>query len=877
MKHMIKTKAQLLNEVARLRKRIKKNGAASNKRAKTVLLPFTELYNLLFNSVNDEIFVYEYHNQEGVPSKFLEVNGVACKQLGYTREELLKKGPYDIHAPETIPHVEVMMKKLMTQKYTIWEGIHLAKNGHRIPVEVSNHLFELKGKPTVISAVKDITSRKKAEEAQKQIEQAVHESEHRFRTLAEASFEGIALTENGIIVDMNDQLAHMYEYKRSELIGKSLLDIVVPELRAHVNGAIQLDIRESYEILGLRKNDTTFPAEIRGRITRMGGKELHIFTIRDITERKQTEETFQHERNILRTLIDNLPDAVYVKDTKCCKTVANLADVHNMGGQSEAEVLGKNDYDFYPADIAAAFYADDQSVIQTGQPVLNKEEFLIDKEGKGHWLLTSKLPLRDEQGQITGLVGVGREITEQKHIEEALKHEKSLLDALMDNIPDSIYFKDRQCRHIRMNRKEMRDLNVDDMSQIVGKTDIDLWGEEHGRKSIEIEQRMMESGEPIIGLIESRQLEDGQTIWTWTTKVPMRDDSGQIVGLVGISREISDLMRAQEERERERTLLRTLIDNLPDYIYIKDTKGRYIVGNIAVVHKFGFSSEDKLIGKTDFDLFPHDLALQYYAYEQEIIQSGKGLYDYEGPAVDASKEEKERWVSTTKVPLRDVEGKVIGTVGIDRDITERKRMEETLRETADKFRFVFENAYDGLSVFEETSNRKHRRLIDCNKRYAEMAGRSREELLQIGTTMDIAKSLSDDHHESNVHDVVFGGSYSWIRPDGKDNVIEYTAVPFKMQGKIMTIGIDRDITERKRIEEEREQLIKKLQAALSEVKTLSGLVPICANCKQIRDDKGFWMQVESYIQERSHARFSHGICPDCMKKLYPEFLQKEDE
>jgi PAS domain S-box-containing protein len=217
-------------------------------------------------------------------------------------------------------------------------------------------------------------------------------------------------------------------------------------------------------------------------------------------------------------------------------------------------------------------------------------------------------------------------------------------------------------------------------------------------------------------------------------------------------------------------------------------------------------------------------------------------------------------------------------VGIGRDITERKRMEETLRETADKFRFVFENAYDGLSVFEETPDRKHRRLIDCNKRYAEMAGRSREELLQIGSTMNIAKPLSEDYHESNVHDdVVFGGLYSWIRPDGKDNVIEYTAVPIKVQGKMITIGIDRDITERKRSEKEREQLIKKLQAALSDVKTLSGLVPICANCKQIRDDKGFWTQVESYIQERSQARFSHGICPDCMRKLYPNFVPKEKE
>ncbi len=749
MKHATKTKAELLKEITRLRKCMKKNKAASSKNTKTLLSPFSELHNLFFDSINDEIFVSELPVKEGVPAKFLEVNRVACSRLGYTREELLQKSLYDIYTPETIPQIEEMIKKIRLQKYSVWEGMHITKDSRRIPVEVVSHMFESDGRMTVISAVKDITTRKQVEEAQKQSEQAVRESEHRFRTLAEASFEGIALTENGIIVDLNDQLAKMYEYERKELIGKTFLDIFVPALRTRVKEAIQLDKRESYEILSLRKNGTIFPTEIRGRTAQMSGRELHISTIRDITERKR--------------------------------------------------------------------------------------------------------------------------------IEEALKNEKALLEALMDNIPDSIYFKDRQCRIMKVNRKEMQDLGAVDMSRIIGKTDEDLFGEEFGRRTILSEKHLMESGEPVIGLIETRKLRNGLINWTSTTKVPLRNTNGVIIGLVGITREINELMKAQEGRERERNLLRTLIDNLPDYIYIKDTEGRFIIGNNAVVKSFGFSLEEDLIGKTDFDLFPDELAKKFRVYEQDIIQSGKGVYDYEGRSIDQSKKEKERWVSTTKVPLRDIQGKVIGTVGIGRDITERKRMEEALRETADKFQFIFENAYDGISIFEETFDRKKRKLIDCNKRYAEMAGRSREELLQIGSTMNIAKPLSEDNHEYYREDVVFRGSFSWDRPDKKDNVIEYSAVPMKVLGKTITIGIDRDVTERKRIEEERERLIKDLQEALADVKTLSGLVPICANCKQIRDDKGFWMQVESYIQEHSQAQFSHGICPDCMKKLYPDILIDEEE
>jgi PAS domain S-box-containing protein len=84
-----------------------------------------------------------------------------------------------------------------------------------------------------------------------------------------------------------------------------------------------------------------------------------------------------------------------------------------------------------------------------------------------------------------------------------------------------------------------------------------------------------------------------------------------------------------------------------------------------------------------------------------------------------------------------------------------------------------------------------------------------------------------------------------------------------------------DITGRKRAEEEREKLIQELQKALAEVKTLSGLIPICASCKKIRDDKGYWGQIESYISDHSEAEFSHGLCPECMKKLYPDLMEDD--
>ena len=134
-------------------------------------------------------------------------------------------------------------------------------------------------------------------------------------------------------------------------------------------------------------------------------------------ESEGVEHELSRERSLLRTLVYNLPDSIYVKDAAGRKTLANPANVRNAGRQTEAEVLGKTDFDLFPRETAERFAADDQRVLQSGQPVLNREETFRDAQGAEHWLLTSKVPLRDEGDQIIGLVGIGHDITERKQAE----------------------------------------------------------------------------------------------------------------------------------------------------------------------------------------------------------------------------------------------------------------------------------------------------------------------------------------------------------------------------------------------------------------------------------------------------------------------------
>jgi len=138
------------------------------------------------------------------------------------------------------------------------------------------------------------------------------------------------------------------------------------------------------------------------------------------TERRRAEEELINERLLLRTVIDNIPDSIYCKDVSGRKTLANLTELEYSGAKAEADILGKTDFDLYPKKLAEGFFADDQLVVQSGNPILNREEFVLDERGQKQWLVTSKLPLKDEKGNIVGIVGIGRNITSRKLAEEAL-------------------------------------------------------------------------------------------------------------------------------------------------------------------------------------------------------------------------------------------------------------------------------------------------------------------------------------------------------------------------------------------------------------------------------------------------------------------------
>jgi PAS domain S-box-containing protein len=269
-------------------------------------------------------------------------------------------------------------------------------------------------------------------------------------------------------------------------------------------------------------------------------------TYEDITERKRTEEELQGERNLLRTLIDNLPDVIYVKDADCRKTVVNQADLRNMGCQSEADALGKTDFDLYPREVAEAFYADDLSVLETGQSIINREEFFFDLEGKKRWLLTTKLPLRDQNGNVAGLVGIGHDITERKRTEEALTKLSSAVEQAVDGV--MITTKAGIIEYVNPAWEKMTAFSKEDT---IGKTPRILKSGKQGESLYRAMWKTISNGEVWKGsLINKRK--NGELFHAEVSIAPIFEENHTITHYVAIERDVT------EHRQLEQQLIQAL-------------------------------------------------------------------------------------------------------------------------------------------------------------------------------------------------------------------------------------------------------------------------------------------------------------------------------
>jgi PAS domain S-box-containing protein len=298
-------------------------------------------------------------------------------------------------------------------------------------------------------------------------------------------------------------------------------------------------------------------------------------------------------------------------------------------------------------------------------PVMSKEKF--EKVAKMLFGFASEISSRAFQNKQ-----LEQSIQDRKKVELDLMKEQYLIDALLNNLPDHIYFKDLESRFIRINKAQAMFFGLSDPEKAVGKRDFDFFTGEHAKQAYEDEQNIIRTGQPL-SLEEKETYPDRPYTWVSTIKMPLQDKDGNIIGTFGISRDITKSKQDEEELMKSEILNRTLIRHLPQRIFVKDPNSIYIQCNDIYSRDLGIDSKE-IVGKDDFAYFSRELAEKYRRDDQKVISEGIQKEFEEKYSIS----NQERWTHVIKVPYRDANDQIVGVLGIFEDITERKLKEEEI-------------------------------------------------------------------------------------------------------------------------------------------------------------------------------------------------------
>lgn len=416
---------------------------------------------------------------------------------------------------------------------------------------------------------------------------------------------------------------------------------------------------------------------------------------RDITERRKAEQDLVERERLLQTLIDAVPDHIFITDQNQRYLLVNQSEAVWAGAETPDAMLGTEVSDWFDEETSEIFKNTYQQVLDVGETIHDIEEHLIWR-GDEFWYNTTKAPIKDKNGNVKQIVGIARDITPLKQAQQELSEQYNLLRTLIDTIPDLIWVIDRDLRYVVVNEAEVRAAGAKSADEMLGTLGGDWFVTDDLTSNYATDRRIMETGATVRD-IEQQLVINGREKWYQTTRSALRDESGTIKGLVAIARDITPLKEAQQELSEQYTLLRTLIDAIPDLVFVIDKDDHYLMVNQAEVVAANAPSPQAMIGTQPSDWFQSRDVNDFIAADKHVLTTGEPLLRVEEKATFV---DEERWYLGSKIPLHDKSGEITGLVGIFRDITERRTMEEALRRSERMFKSLAENSPDLIARFD---------------------------------------------------------------------------------------------------------------------------------------------------------------------------------
>ena len=728
---------------------------------------------------------------------------------------------------------------------TLTNKVERARAGEQVEFETDRE----DGLEDLAAAVEGLAEERHAAERERDLHERVIESAPVGVSVADATAEGFPL------IAVNERFEDLTGYDESEVVGRNCRFLqgedTEAEPVAEMRRALETGEETTIELRNYRKNGTEFWNQVRlAPIEDDDGEVTHYVGFQeDVTERVERETELERQISLTESLFKELPVHIYIKDEEARHVrVSSAFFDEEIAEHDESDMYGKTDVEIFDADFAEQSYADDLHVIEEGEPIVNREEHL---DHVDQWNLTTKVPWRGPDGEIKGLLGISREITERK--ERELAQYRAYTDEVLDAIDDVFYVLDEDGTLDRWNET---------LSEVTGYDDEEIESMHATEFIVEDDrpavQRAIDNMEELGDIpLEARfETKDGETIPYELVAAQFERPDGR-EAVAGIARDISDRKERERELESMTERLSSIVEASPDAVIALDTAGNVELWNPAAEQIFGWS-EAEVLGESlpilDGDLDDGSEALR------DRVLSGESISALE--VERRTKDGSTIYLSLSAAPMRDSAGDVIGIMGVMEDITERKERERRVQA-------IVQNTDDPIFIKDREG-----RYQFINEAGASLFGMGREELEGM-TDEDLFDEETVEDIASDDRQVIDTGerlSREVVRPiDGEKRIYLDNKYPYRDEdGEIIGLmGISRDITERKQAERE----VREHEQRLEEYREYTeGILDAIDDVFYVLDEEGSlerWNQTFVDVTEYD---------PDEIESMHAtEFFAEEDQ